>query len=222
MEAPTAEPSETPPARRGSWAIWVSVCSVLLCAVCIYYVFHAREMALEAERRLTKAIAGLEETREEMVEIRKGVEERLSVAERDRSEVSFSIQKNEDRIRNLTTDLANTREVLGAVVNRLREQTEAIMSLAERAPAGPGTPSGGNEQVTEETEAPDPEPAPEPDPEPESGRPAPAVRVTVQPGDTLSAIARRLNVSVPELLDANPDINPNLIQPGQVLRVPGQ
>lgn len=43
---------------------------------------------------------------------------------------------------------------------------------------------------------------------------------TVQPGDTLSGIANRFNVSVDELMQANNLTNPNAIYPGQVLVIP--
>ena len=47
--------------------------------------------------------------------------------------------------------------------------------------------------------------------------------VPVQRGDTLSGIAQQNNVSLGALLDANPQYrsNPNLIYPGQTVRIPG-
>ncbi|MDI6871437.1 MAG: LysM peptidoglycan-binding domain-containing protein [Bacillota bacterium] len=43
----------------------------------------------------------------------------------------------------------------------------------------------------------------------------------VQPGDTLSAIARRFGVSLAALLAVNPEIaDPDLIFPGQLIRIP--
>ncbi len=45
--------------------------------------------------------------------------------------------------------------------------------------------------------------------------------VTVQPGDTLQAIAQRVRSNVGELSRHNNISNPDLIYPGQVLRVPG-
>ena len=45
--------------------------------------------------------------------------------------------------------------------------------------------------------------------------------VTVQHGDTLSAIATRSGVSLSSLIAANPQIkNPNLIYPGNEVRLP--
>ena len=44
---------------------------------------------------------------------------------------------------------------------------------------------------------------------------------TVQPGDWFYAIARKCGVSPQDLLNANPGINPNTINPGQVFNIPG-
>jgi LysM repeat protein len=46
------------------------------------------------------------------------------------------------------------------------------------------------------------------------------VTYVVQRGDWLALIARRFNVSIFALLQANPLMNPNLIYPGQVLVIP--
>lgn len=43
----------------------------------------------------------------------------------------------------------------------------------------------------------------------------------VQPGDTLSSIANRFNVTLNELLAANPTIDPNLLAQGQQVVIPG-
>lgn len=43
----------------------------------------------------------------------------------------------------------------------------------------------------------------------------------VQPGDTLSYIASRFNVSIADLETANPDLNPNVLTPGQQIVIPG-
>lgn len=51
--------------------------------------------------------------------------------------------------------------------------------------------------------------------------PTPAGTYTVRQGDSLFSIAQRFGVSLQALKDANPQIrNPNLLQPGQVIRVP--
>ncbi len=51
--------------------------------------------------------------------------------------------------------------------------------------------------------------------------PSPTPRVyTIQPGDTLSALALRFGVSVKALLLANPGLNPNALPVGQTLTIP--
>lgn len=43
---------------------------------------------------------------------------------------------------------------------------------------------------------------------------------TVRPGDTLFSIAQRFNISVQEIINANPGIDPNRLQIGQVICIP--
>ena len=43
----------------------------------------------------------------------------------------------------------------------------------------------------------------------------------VQPGDTLSSIANRFNVTLNELMAANASVDPNLLAPGQQIVIPG-
>jgi len=43
---------------------------------------------------------------------------------------------------------------------------------------------------------------------------------TFQSGDTLSKIAKRFGVTVDAMVKANNIANPNLIKPGQVLKIP--
>lgn len=44
---------------------------------------------------------------------------------------------------------------------------------------------------------------------------------TVQPGDTLWSISRRLGVPLESIIQANPRISPNQIYPGQTIYIPG-
>ena len=74
-------------------------------------------------------------------------------------------------------------------------------------------------------EAPPPRDTPAPAPSPAPGgnppSPTPGGSVTVRSGDTLSGIAARNNVGLDALLAANPQIrNPDLIYPGQTVRLP--
>ncbi|MBP5288880.1 MAG: LysM peptidoglycan-binding domain-containing protein [Clostridia bacterium] len=67
--------------------------------------------------------------------------------------------------------------------------------------------------------APDPAPSPAPTPEP---APAPSEQVyTVAKGDTLSGIAAKYGTTYQKLAAYNGIANPNLIHPGQKIRIPG-
>ena len=60
---------------------------------------------------------------------------------------------------------------------------------------------------------------------PTPGRPFPGIcpnasTYAVQSGDNFYSIARRFNISVDALLNANPGINPDLIQIGQIICIP--
>ncbi|HSM58822.1 MAG TPA: LysM peptidoglycan-binding domain-containing protein [Candidatus Sulfomarinibacteraceae bacterium] len=67
--------------------------------------------------------------------------------------------------------------------------------------------------------APPPEQQPAPEPAPAPGD-TPQTH-TVQPGETLSAIARQYGVTVADIVAANNIANPNIIHSGQVLTLPG-
>lgn len=62
---------------------------------------------------------------------------------------------------------------------------------------------------------------PAPTPPPPGGGGGGTGTYTVQPGDTLSSIARRFGTTWPELAALNNISNPNVIHVGQVLQVPG-
>lgn len=74
---------------------------------------------------------------------------------------------------------------------------------------------GGNQPQPQPQPDPNPAPAPNPQPAPGGGT------YTVQPGDTLSSIARQFGTTYVELAALNNIANPNIIHVGQVLQVPG-
>ena len=56
---------------------------------------------------------------------------------------------------------------------------------------------------------------------PAAAQSADGPRYVVQPGDTLSSIAARFNVTVEDLMNANEIQDPNLLSAGQELVIPG-
>ncbi|HVL98588.1 MAG TPA: transglycosylase family protein [Egibacteraceae bacterium] len=123
---------------------------------------------------------------------------------------------------------ARTPKLLGLTASAV---AFAVAGLAAPAAAqtsadevGPRPPDGEDAPTTT---GPQGETAPEPTPEPAApAEPAPEpVRYTVAPGDFLASIAAAHGLDPVEgwraLFDANPDVaDPDLIVPGQVLRIP--
>src|SRR3989304_5142406 len=90
------------------------------------------------------------------------------------------------------------------------------------APAGPGAPPPPQPPPAPPPPPPPPPPA-SPSPEPSPTPPptvVPGVRYVVQPGDTLSAIARRFGTTVAAIASANTLADPDEIVVGRVLFIP--
>ena len=121
------------------------------------------------------------------------------------------------------------------VAGQLTQTAVAAGGGEEGTPKAPGdTPAPGETQaeptqpIDQSTAAPGDTPlAPAPTQPVAEATPAPsgapcANPYTVQSGDWLYKIARNCNVSVAALIAANPNINPNVLTPGQQLNMPGQ
>jgi D-alanyl-D-alanine carboxypeptidase/D-alanyl-D-alanine-endopeptidase (penicillin-binding protein 4) len=64
-------------------------------------------------------------------------------------------------------------------------------------------------------------PPPPPTPEPAATPSGPAREHTIGPGETLDAISKRYGVTVEQLQEANPGLNPRRLIPGRTVRLPG-
>lgn len=211
--------------RRGSAniALWLSIWGIVVSLGCIYVALDARNVAKDSERRLERTAEQLQESRETIVTLENSMTETLRLSEQRIEELTFEVRRNTSRLRTNSAQLVSTREVASTLIDNLASQKKAITELASRITA---TPEGV--QVERARPSP-PDPAPSSTPPATTGEPqrqaSPPVTTapdtyTVQSGDTLVDIARRKNLSVPDLLDANPDIDPNLIRVGQKLNLP--
>ncbi|MNR94730.1 N-acetylmuramoyl-L-alanine amidase sle1 precursor [compost metagenome] len=136
---------------------------------------------------------------------------------------------------------ADTLSLSSTATNSSRTMAQLLGELAAAAkqlqtptpPAAPPQPQAEPKPEAKAEPKPEPKPepkaeakpAPKPEPKPEP-KPAPAPTVTVQSGDSLSAIAARTlgnGERWREIFDLNRDqlSDPNLIHPGQVLKLPG-
>ena len=120
-------------------------------------------------------------------------------------------------------------EFMGFLASRNVEEREALLAALE-ALDGRSRSSTGEEGLSGEfVPAPTPEPAPAPEPvpapEPESkgatdGAAKKFKEHRIQPGDSLSRIAKEYKVSTQDLARANGITNPNRIREGQVIKIP--
>ncbi|MCZ7574662.1 MAG: LysM peptidoglycan-binding domain-containing protein [Ardenticatenaceae bacterium] len=94
-----------------------------------------------------------------------------------------------------------------------------LPACSRRQPSPQATPEQGA-TTTVPPEPSTPTTVPSPSPLRATVTPTPMVVYTVQPGDTLKAIAAQYNVTVACLVAANAIANPDLIMPGQEIVIP--
>jgi len=225
-------PTESKHPRMVTISLWISIWAVIISIGCLYIGFTAQSQVGHAERRLVRNVELLNESREQIEALDRKVQDELERSQQIVEELRFAISRNENRIRSNTQTLETTRKVASQLIDSLTEQREALegyssqlqqlallvegetptpAATARTAPRAPGQQevAEGTEvvEVAEQTESPPTEAEP-------------VRQYEVRSGDTLSQIARRTGFSVPELLDANPEIDPNLIRVGQTLNLP--
>ena len=111
--------------------------------------------------------------------------------------------------------------LLWVVLLRPRDdESSGVSTTPTPATAITPTPDDPNRAFDQVIATPTPEPTPTATPIP---RPTPTPTATiyvVQPGDTLSGIAGRFNVTVEDLVEANRIVNPDALQVGQEITIP--
>ncbi len=122
-------------------------------------------------------------------------------------------------------------EFMGFLASRNVEEREALLAALE-ALDGRSRSSTGEEGLSgefvpaptpEPVSAPAPEPVSAPEPESKGATDGPAKKFKehrIQPGDSLSRIAKEYKVSTQDLARANGITNPNRIREGQVIKIP--
>jgi len=101
------------------------------------------------------------------------------------------------------------------------EQEEKIPVFAEETPVFALEPPPEEPATSEPAPEPAPEePPPTPEPAPKQPTPCPGRPYMVRRGDSLQLIARRFDVSVRALMEANPEMQPGRLVTGDVLCIP--
>jgi len=107
-------------------------------------------------------------------------------------------------------------------LNIYRHSLEELYKLAKADPSAP-TPTPSVPSPTPPTPTPPaPTPTPPTPPVPVTPQPGAPTTYTIKSGDTLWAISIKFGVTVEAITLLNNITNPNLIQPGQVLQIPGK
>lgn len=217
----------------GSLALWIGIWGIVISLIALYLGIDARNVAQDSQRRMARTVELLDESRAKIEALEAAVRENVRLAEERLADMSTTVEQNQTRIKTISMQIDSTRKVAAELIEGLTSQKEAITELATRIPA---IPQGVQTQRTERprgqsasgnagTQPSSPQPSGSTtggttasgEAEPEE---APRSTYTVKSGDTLVDIARRKNLSVPDLLDANPDIDPNVIRVGQKLNLP--
>jgi|GEM_PF-1910682 len=210
-------------ARRagfGSLAFWLGLWAVVIGLVSLYLGIDARNVANDAERRMERNVELLDESRVKIEELEIRVRESLDLTEQRVKEITFTAEQNATRLKTTADQLSSTRRVVSELIENLTAQKQALTEFATRIPAIPKDVQTQRTQpppeiTTSDTSNRTPTPT-----QPTETEPKEPTTYTVQSGDTLVDIARRKNLSVPDLLDANPRIDPNVIRVGQKLNLP--
>lgn len=206
------------PRRSGGWL------GLLVGVVGIAFAIGAMVMANSASNSLDAFKAELEERPDGTVEIQNqinSIEERLVSLGAELMRINRGNRQLRDDVQKAVEDLGRevgqNRRQLNETVSKVQELVTALenrsapartastrtttTSTAATAATNSGGDSGGERSGSDL---------------PEDGI------YRIQSGDTLSAIATRFGVSLTELLNANPGVNPNRLQIGQQIQIPGR
>ena len=120
-------------------------------------------------------------------------------------------------------DGADLEEQLKEIVGDDAEVNVAFIQRVPLIPAPAPTPTPTAAPTPTPTPEPTPTPAPTSEPADEELAPeAEPFIYVIQSGDLVSQITQTFNITIDELLEANPDLDPNVLLIGQELIIPGQ
>ncbi len=191
-----------PPARPSFFHLgisgWVAIGSLVVGLVCLKALNDARKQIEDANRRVEQTVRTFEGEREATESVRREIETLLEKFRQLERQTRFEVDRGHSRIEGIDEELTQVRDTVVELVRRERRRLGV---------------NGTTPQPTPSPDDDDPPPPPETQPDP--------TRVyTVVDGDNLYRISRKLGVTVKELLDVNPTINPGRLSIGQELRIP--
>lgn len=219
-------PEEPEEPKEPSWfsrlfssvPVWISIWAVVVAVVCFVLALQARNEIHYAQRRIDDTVRTINESRQTIEAFQSQIrllEERL-----DQQQRLFSGRLTETRnmTQALEASIRQNNERMDGLEGFIREGFEEVA----RRMASPGQPAPEVSPATGELLV-DDDPEVDPLPATRDGEDREDMQTyVVQPGDHMTRIARRFNIRLDRLIDANPDINPDVLRVGQVLRIPAQ
>lgn len=210
--------------------LWVSIWAMVVAIVCFILALNARNEIYQAQTRMDHAVRAIGEARDTVSDFKAEIgiiEQRMEQQQRMLigriNEVRHLTQATETALENkYEPEIRALEEALLEGFSLVRSELDSLASGrsgAERVRADGTYPEATGDPSPEVTEDPRPEPLADEDPSPDTEEEALATYV-VRPGDNMTIISRRLEVSLDSLIEANPNINPDVLRVGQVLQVP--
>jgi len=145
---------------------------------------------------------------------------------RERSELEM------DQLRRRNADLEQKVELLSQQLGSMHSQLQAYAQAAAANANPQGNAAGGTPQVSQSVQQPAPQQPqqaqqnrqpPQQQPQQPQRPAAPPVRThVIRSGENPSIVARQYGVPLAELMAANPNVDPNRMRPGDVLRIPSR
>jgi LysM repeat protein len=207
---------DSAPSRMGLFGLLAGVVGIVL-------AIAAMVMANSANKALEELKASMDNRPDRTEELQAGIKDvddrlvamgselvRLNRVDRQiREEVQSALD-------GISRDVRQNRQLANETAASLRE---VVTTLESRVASRPATTTTRTAATTSET-------ASGADAAASGGSGGPSVAVpadgiyTIQSGDTMSAIASRFGVSLTELMNANPGVNPRALQIGQKIMIP--
>jgi nucleoid-associated protein YgaU len=187
----------------------------------------AKAAAIAAQQAFEERYKQLNADYQNLLAAQEVFQEKLSGLRDQMKSLRNNLEDQHQRFQELTNEFV-THEQMNQLVETIQkvdrkrvEDRKAIMQGLKEIEKIARTPAP----------VPEPEPIPEPSPTSSGSSPQQAPKsfkgyeYTVQPGDHLTAIIKAyrdegVDVTLDQVKEANPDLNPDLVRPGQVIRIP--
>jgi len=208
------ESSENVPASRsGIFALALAVLAAALSLFALWLSFN-NDTGEELDAATRPLEARLEELSTQLEDLRNEVTAAEAARRQNANQMEALRKQMEGGFGNLSDVIRDNQSKIQRLAASLENQAEAITALQSPRQARTGTNAAtGSSSATASSSDSTGEAA-------SNGDDAQGAFYTVQRGDTMGAIARKFDIPLDSLLDANPGVNPRALQIGQRIRIP--